>query len=86
VADGFVWGTAAARPPFVATVSLWRSDAAAAAYAYADAEAGHPQAIRKQREKDFHHESAFIRFAPVRLAGTLPGGSSLDDVEGAPSA
>src|SRR5688500_3202410 len=25
-ADGFVWGTAAARPPFVATVSAWSSD------------------------------------------------------------
>jgi hypothetical protein len=32
-ADGFVWGTAAARPPFVATVSAWSSDEAAAAYA-----------------------------------------------------
>ena len=71
-ADGFEWGTAAARPPFVATVSLWSSDEAAAAYAYGDAEAGHPQAIARQRHKDFHHESAFIRYAVVSTSGRLP--------------
>jgi len=76
-ADGFVWGTAAARPPFVATVSVWSSDGAAAAYAYADAQAGHPQAIARQRQKDFHHYSAFIRYAVVSTTGTLPGGLSL---------
>jgi hypothetical protein len=83
-ADGFLWGTAAARPPFVATFSVWSSDEAAAAYAYSDPNAGHPQAITKQRRKDFHHESAFIRFAPVRLTGTLPGAPLLEGVEGAP--
>ncbi|MEY2422461.1 MAG: hypothetical protein QOI95_2528 [Acidimicrobiaceae bacterium] len=75
-ADGFVWGTAATRParrPFMATVSMWSSDEAAAAYAYADAHAGHPQAIARQRRKDFHHESAFIRYAMVSTTGTLPG-------------
>jgi hypothetical protein len=74
-ADGFEWGTAAARPPFVATVSMWRNDEAAAAYAYADAGAGHPQAIARQRRKDFHHESAFVRYAVVSSTGTLPGAS-----------
>ena len=72
-ADGFVWGTAAARPPFVATLSLWSSDEAAAAYAYADPQAGHPQAIEKQRRKDFHHQSAFIRYAVVSASGAPPG-------------
>jgi heme-degrading monooxygenase HmoA len=70
-ADGFEWGTAAARPPFVATVSMWSSDEAAAAYAYADAQAGHPQAIERQRRKDFHHESAFVRYAVMSTSGTL---------------
>lgn len=70
-AAGFVWGTAAARPPFLATVSLWSSDEAAAAYAYGDPDAGHPRAITKQRSKDFHHESAFIRFAPLAITGAL---------------
>jgi hypothetical protein len=72
-ADGFVWGTAAARPPFVATVSAWSSDEAAAAYAYAEAGAGHPQAIARQRRKDFHHESAFIRYAIISTSGALAG-------------
>jgi len=69
-ADGFEWGTAAARLPFVATVSMWSSDEAAAAYAYADAQAGHPQAIARQRRQDFHHESAFIRHAVVSTIGS----------------
>jgi heme-degrading monooxygenase HmoA len=77
-ADGLVWGTAAARPPFVATVSVWSSDEAAAAYAYADAHAGHPRAIARQRRKDFHHESAFVRYAVISSTGTLPGGPPLD--------
>lgn len=75
-ADGFEWGTAAARPPFVATVSMWSSDEAAAAYAYGDAEAGHPRAIARQRRKDFHHESAFIRYAVLSTTGTLPDARS----------
>jgi hypothetical protein len=77
-ADGFVWGTAAARPPFLATLSVWNSDEAAAAYAYRDAHAGHPQAIARQRRKDFHHQSAFIRYAMVSTSGTLPGVAPLD--------
>jgi hypothetical protein len=72
-AAGFVWGTAASRPPFMATVSLWSSDDAAAAYAYGDPDAGHPRAIAKQRHKDFHHESAFIRHAPLAIAGSVRG-------------
>jgi hypothetical protein len=70
-ADGFIWGTASARPPFVATVSLWESADAAASYAYAPPDAGHPRAISQQRRKDFHHQSAFIRFAPIEIRGTL---------------
>ena len=88
-ADGFVWGTAATRParrPFMATVSVWSSAEAAAAYAYAnadadadaDADAGHPTAIARQRRKDFHHESAFIRYAIVSTSGALPGATRLD--------
>lgn len=72
-ADGFLWGTAAARPPFVATMSAWSSDKAAAAYAYADSDADHPQAITRQRRKDFHHESAFVRYAVISNNGSLPG-------------
>ncbi|MBM3660266.1 MAG: spheroidene monooxygenase [Actinobacteria bacterium] len=77
-ADGFLWGTAAARPPFMATVSAWSSDEAAAAYAYADATAGHPRAIARQRQKDFHRESAFIRYAVVSSTGSLPGAPPIE--------
>jgi heme-degrading monooxygenase HmoA len=77
-APGFIWGTAATRPsgiqpPFMATVSLWESAEAAAAYAYADANAGHPRAVTEQRRKDFHHESAFIRHAPLATTGSVRG-------------
>jgi len=84
-APGFVWGTAAtARPPFpMATVSMWSSDEAAASYAYGDPEAGHPSAITQQRRKDFHHESAFIRFAPLVITGSVRGLPATDgDVAG----
>ena len=77
-AEGFLWGTACARPPFMATVSAWRSDEAAAAYAYADSKAGHPRAITQQRRKDFHRESAFIRYAVISSNGTLPGAPSIE--------
>jgi hypothetical protein len=77
-AEGFLWGTAAARPPFMATVSAWSSDEAAAAYAYADSTAGHPRAITQQRRKDFHRESAFIRYAVTSSTGSLPGAPPIE--------
>lgn len=81
-ADGFVWGTAATRPeglrpPFMATISLWNSADAAAAYAYADPAGGHPRAVTKQRGKDFHHESAFIRHLPLAMSGSVRGMPSI---------
>jgi hypothetical protein len=77
-AAGFLWGTAATRLPFLATVSLWSSAEAAAAYAYGDPDAGHPRAITEQRRNDFHHESAFIRYAPLAITGSLRGMPALD--------
>ena len=78
-AAGFTWGTAAARPPFMATVSLWSSDEAAASYAYGgDPDAGHPGAITKQRQRDFHHESAFIRYVPLAITGSVRGMTATD--------
>lgn len=70
-ADGFVWGTAMARPPVVATFSAWDGGAAAHAYAHGTDQAEHANAIAAQRRKDFHRESAFIRFAPVEVRGSL---------------
>jgi hypothetical protein len=76
--DGFLWGTAAPRPPFVATVSVWSSEDCAAAYAYTDLDAGHPRAITQQRRRDFHHESAFVRYAVTSSTGTLPGAPPIE--------
>jgi hypothetical protein len=60
-APGYKWGTAAARPPFVATITNWASGEDAAAYAYGTS-SDHNAAISQQRRKDFHSRSAFIRF------------------------
>jgi hypothetical protein len=77
-ADGFVWGTTATRPagigpPFMVTLSMWETADAAAGYAYSDPSGRHPRAVIKQREKDFHHESAFIRHVPLAITGSLAG-------------
>ena len=71
--DGMLWGSAAVRPPFVATMSIWKDSQATAAYAYTQQPPAHVQAITEQQRKDFHRQSAFIRFAPTRLEGTLGG-------------
>jgi hypothetical protein len=72
-APGLLWATALARPPFVATCSLWESSEAIATYAFDDANAAHPSAIRADRTKPFHHEQAFIRFRPIAVRGSLGG-------------
>jgi hypothetical protein len=71
--EGMLWGSGAARPPFVATMSIWKDAQATAAYAYGHQQSAHPEAIAEQRREDFHRQSAFIRFAPTRLEGTLGG-------------
>ncbi|MCU1465177.1 MAG: hypothetical protein JWM72_1105 [Actinomycetia bacterium] len=76
-APGMLWGTALARPPFVATCSLWESSDAIARYAFDDATAAHPLAISAGRTKPFHHQEAFIRFRPVASAGSLAGANPL---------
>ena len=74
---GMLWGTALARPPFVATCSLWESAAAIRSYAYGPDEEPHPHAIVADRDKPFHHRSAFRRFRPSRSEGGLAGRNSL---------
>ena len=70
-AEGMIWGTAAARPPFVATISIWKDSQATAAYAYGHQRSQHSNAIVEQQRRDFHRQSAFVRFAPVRIEGAL---------------
>ena len=76
-APGKIWATALARPPFVATCSLWESTRALSTYAYGHREPAHPDAIAAQEAKAFHHESAFIRFRPYGSEGGLEGKNPL---------
>ena len=48
-----------------------------AAFAYGRQPPAHSDAISAQQRKDFHRQSAFIRFAPTRLEGTLRGSNPL---------
>ena len=72
-APGMVWATALARPPFVATCSVWDSTRALSTYAYGRTNPGHPDAIAADQPKPFHRQSAFVRFRPISIAGHLDG-------------
>jgi hypothetical protein len=76
-ADGMLWGTAIARPPFVATCSLWRDSDAIAAYAFDAPGGAHPHAIDSSVRKAFHHEQAFVRGRPYAISGQLGGRNPL---------
>ena len=76
-AEGLIWATGLARPPFIATCSLWESADAACAYAYATDDDPHPNAIRAGNVKPFHKREAFIRFHPIAVSGALSGKNPL---------
>lgn len=76
-ADGLVWATGLARPPFVSTCSLWESTEALSTYAYGRLAPAHSEAIDTDRSKPFHHQSAFIRLRPVYSRGGLGGRNPL---------
>lgn len=78
-APGALWATALARPPCVATCSLWESTRALEVYAYGARDRGHPDAIGADATKPFHHRSAFVRFRPYRVEGGLAGHNPLDE-------
>ena len=63
-APGMIWATGMARPPFVATCSLWSSTEALTTYAYGREHPAHSAAIAADQARAFHHRSAFIRFRP----------------------
>jgi hypothetical protein len=46
-------------------------------YAYGHSDPRHSDAIDKQAAKDFHHQSAFIRFRPYAAEGSLDGKNPL---------
>lgn len=65
--------TGLARPPhLVSTFSLWRSAAAMKEYAFGKAGA-HQAAVRADRARPYHHESAFVRFRPYASRGSWSG-------------
>lgn len=78
-APGLTWATGMAKPPFVATCSLWESGHAAAAYAYGANDAPHQAAIDADRAKPFHRQNAFIRFRPYDSVGRLEGKNPLPE-------
>jgi hypothetical protein len=75
-APGALWTTAVAKPPFVSTCSLWESTQALSSYAYGHVR-GHPDAIHADAKKPFHHRSAFVRFRPYHVEGSLGGRNPL---------
>jgi hypothetical protein len=65
--------TGLARPPHLfSTFSLWQSAAGMRDYAVRPG-GGHSAAVRADRERSFHHESAFIRFRPYASHGHWDG-------------
>ncbi len=65
---GLLSATGLTRPPrLVSTFSLWSS--AAAMGDYTRVGAGHSAAVRANAERQFHHESIFIRFRPYDVHG-----------------
>jgi hypothetical protein len=83
VASGFTWATGLAKPPFFATCSVWQSTKALSDYAFGDGDPAHASAIKEQARKQFHHESAFIRFRPLSIRGSLGGRNPLAETTAA---
>jgi hypothetical protein len=59
-------------PRLVSTFSIWRSAKEMREYAF-DKAGSHQAAVRIDRVKRFHHESAFIRFRPYASQGSWDG-------------
>jgi hypothetical protein len=59
-------------PPLVSTFSIWQSAAAMREYAFSQS-GSHQAAVRADRDRPFHHESAFVRFRPYASAGSWDG-------------
>jgi hypothetical protein len=74
--------TGIGRPPHLfSTFSIWRSAAEMKAYSYS-AGSAHRAAIEADRDKPFHHESAFIRLRPFASAGRWDGVDPLQGLVG----
>ena len=78
--EAMIASTALARPPhLVSTFSIWRSAAEMRRYAFGKSGA-HQAAVRADRQRPFHHESAFIRFRPYASRGSWDGRDPLGSI------
>lgn len=71
-------------PRLVSTFSIWRSFAAMREYAFTST-GSHQAAVRVDRAKPFHRESAFIRFRPYASQGAWDGRDPLAGLMPAPA-
>ena len=75
---GLTWATGLAAPErrTLFTVSWWHDHEAmdAAVRGVGD----HRDAMAEQAKRDFHHESAFVRFRPVSVEGALEGKNGVE--------
>ncbi len=76
-APGNIFATGIVRPPRLQSISLWESTEASMDYAFSGNQPGHPEAMKVDRAKPFHHESAFIRLAIDEVGGSLAGKTPL---------
>ncbi|MGY6501101.1 MAG: hypothetical protein ACXIVQ_09465 [Acidimicrobiales bacterium] len=79
-----VFSTGAFRPPrTVSTFSIWRTVREMADMVHGRSDVPHAEvhdvAMAEQRRKDFHHESAFMRFRPLAVHGTWHGSRLVPD-------
>ncbi len=71
---GFIEGITLIRPPLViGTLSLWRNAPVMREYARGTYPGGHLKAIKKDREREFHHEMSFSRHLPYVAEGRWKG-------------
>jgi hypothetical protein len=69
-------------PHLVSTFSVWRSAKAMRDYSYGKGGA-HQAAVRADRERPYHHASAFVRFRPYASQGSWDGRDPLAGLVGA---
>jgi hypothetical protein len=79
--EAMVASTGLARPPrLVSTFSIWRSAGEMRRYAFGKSGA-HQAAVKADRQRPFHRESAFIRFRPYASHGSWDGRDPLATAE-----
>jgi hypothetical protein len=80
-----VFSTGAHRPPrTISTFSIWRTVREMSEMVHGHSDVAHAEvhqvAMAEQRRKDFHHESAFMRFRPLSEHGTWKGQQLLPQI------